>query len=145
MTLSAETCLRGVLYTLQERVGPHVDDGFATEAARLSALVLSITANSIDDAVAVRVLENSAMRELFRTACEIVSAPDLADRLRQQANSIDPGLRISDLDGENDRLRLLLIQLHAYSETLNDARGHALSKKIWRMLADFERARAPRR
>lgn len=145
MSISAETCLRGVLYTLQERIAPLVDDPFGQEAARLSALVVSIVANSIDDAAAIRVAENKAIRAIFRQARAIVTSPDLAERLREKVNSADLGLRISELDRENDSLRSLLIELHAHAETINGEHARVLCGAIWRALAEFERARAPKR
>jgi hypothetical protein len=145
VTLSAETCLRGVLYTLRERVCPELEDGFAQEAARLAALVLSISANDVDGAVAVRAAENAVMRQIFGGAQTTVTSRDLSVRLEQAARSTDPGLRISELDRENDRLRLLLIELHAHCETLDTEAGRTACRNIWRALADFEQARAPRR
>ena len=145
VSLGADTCIRGVLYTLQERLMPLIEDPYGREVARLSGLVLAISANSLDDAVALRVDENRTMRDIFRDALDVVADGALRERLRAGAGSSDPGLRLSQLDGENARLRGMLIDLHAHAENLDAEGGRALCRRIWRSLSDFEMARAPRR
>ena len=137
MNLTLETSLHGISRALTERIVPALTDPFAAEAARLAKILLTISANAVDDAAAIRVAENARLRALFGAAAGAVE-PALAADLAAAAASQDPGLRISELDAENGRLRALLVRLHAAAE------GQALERQIWAMLADFEAARAPR-
>ena len=145
MNLSAETCLRGVIDTLNTRVAPVLPAGYAAEVTRLASLVLAIATNSLDDAAALRVAENEAMRQLFRDAAPMVADAGLAGRLRAGANTAGSGLKISELDADNAYLRGLLVELHSHADDLPGAAPAAIASRIWRMLRDFETARAPRR
>ena len=145
MNLSAEICLRGVLDTLDTRIAPALTEGFSSEVMRLAGLVLAITTNSLDNAAALRVAENEAMRALFRDSAESVSDAVLVEMLRAASDGAGSGLRISELDRDNDRLRGLLVDLHVHVEATDGAAARTTESRIWRMLNDFEIARAPRR
>ena len=145
MTLSPEMCLRGVLHTLQNRIIPSLADSFAVEGARLAGLVLTITTNGIDDAAAIRIDENAAMRELFRDAASEVDDVDLAGKLQAAANAECSGYRLSELDRDNAVLRHLLVELHVAVEARTGDAARAIDSRIWRLLKQFEAARAPRR
>lgn len=145
MNLSAEICLRGVIDTLDTRIAPALAEGFSGEVMRLAGLVLAITTNSLDNAAALRVAENDAMRSLFRDTADSVDVAVLAGQLRTAGAEAGSGLRISELDRDNDRLRGLLVDLHVHVEKTDDAAARTTESRIWRMLNDFEIARAPRR
>ena len=144
MILTIETTLHGIARMLHERIGPAVQDPYAGEAARLAELLLKLTANLIDDAAAIRVAENTAIRCLLGEGATLVSNPDLADRFGGSASSADPGLRISELDKENNRLRSDLQDLHARIDALEGDSARLFGHRIWCSLAEFETARAPR-
>ncbi len=129
MNLTLETLLLGGPATLRERIAPTIEDSFATEAARLAALLLTSSASAVDDAAAARVWENASLRALFADAQSRVDA-DLARRFAETARSVDPGLKISKLDRENYRLRTLLVKLHAAVETDVAEAAHALDARI---------------
>ena len=145
MSLSPEVCLRGVLATLQNRILPSLIDNFAVEDARLAGLVLTITTNGIDDAAAIRIAENAAMRELFRDAAGIARDSALADKLRAAGTAECSGYRLSELDADNAVLRGLLVELHEAVELQAGDKARAIDSRIWRMLKRFEDVRAPRR
>ncbi len=144
MILTIETTLHGIARMLHERINPAVQDSYAGEAARLAELLLKLSANWVDDAAAIRVAENAAIRRLLGEGAALVTNPDLAERLTGSARSADPGLRISQLDMENNRLRSDLQDLHAHIDTLEGDAARLLGQRIWRSLAEFETARAPR-
>lgn len=144
MTLAIETAVRGVAEVLRDRVAPTLDDSYAIEAVRLSGIMLTIMANAADDAVALRAAENRQLRTLFGEATAVVEDAALRARLAQVAASVDPGLRISELDRETDRLRRLLVALQVQLEAQADAAARAMNQRIWRMLRDIEQSRAPR-
>lgn len=144
MNLDIPGALQGIALTLRERIAPAVEDGFASETARLAGMLLTLNANWVDDAVAIRVAENAAIRTLFADAHTACQDRNLADALAQAADSHDPGLRISELDRESNRLRALMRDLHANADARSDASATAISQRIWRLLDRFEAARAPR-
>lgn len=144
MSVPLDIALRRIGEALSDRVVPALEDGFAIETARLANMLLTMSANAIEDAAALRVDENAAMRGLFADSAAVVADSAFAARLSQAAGSRDPGLKISELDAENGRLRTLLVALHAQVETQSDAKALAVAQRIWRMLRDFEARRAPR-
>lgn len=144
MTLAIETALRGMADVLRDRVAPTLDDGYAIEAVRLSDIMLRIMANAADDAVALRVAENARMRALFGEAAGVVDDAAMRAVLTAAAGSSDPGLRISELDRETDRLRRILVTLQTGLEARGDEAARAFDRRIWRLLRDVETSRAPR-
>jgi hypothetical protein len=140
MILTIETAMRGVADMLRERIAPAVDDKFAGETARLAGMLLGINADWVDDAAAIRAAENAALRALFADAGGVVTDASVAARLAEAAGSVDPGLRISELDLEGNRLRALVVELHAHVEN----HEIAFAQRIWRLLEALETTRAPR-
>ena len=140
MILTIETAMRGVADMLRDRIAPTVDDKFAGETARLAGMLLGVTADWVDDAAAIRAAENAALRALFADAGSVVTDASLATRLADAAGSVDPGLKISELDRESNRLRALLVELHSHVEDHETE----FSQRIWCLLESLEMARAPR-
>jgi hypothetical protein len=140
MILTIETAMRGVADMLRDRIAPAVDDKFAGETARLAGMLLGITADWVDDAAAIRAAENAALRALFADVGSVVTDASLATRLAEAAGSVDPGLKISELDRESNRLRALLVELHAHVEDHETV----FARRIWCLLETLEMARAPR-
>ena len=143
MNLTLETALHGIAATLRDRITPALDDPFAIESARLATMLLTVAANGVDDLAAIRVWENGAIRTLFAELGDAVATP-LSATLTEAAGSSDPGLRISELDRENGRLRALLVQLHAAIEDQPGDKARARERRIWGLLREIETARAPR-
>ena len=143
MNLTIETALHGVATALRERIAPALTDSFAGEAARLAEILVTLCASSVDGAVAVRAEENAAIRALFADAAPVVNDAATAARLTDAARSSDPGLRISDLDRENGRLRQMLIDLHAQVEGQDGIAAREVDRRIWCLMRDAEAARFP--
>lgn len=144
MKLTSATVLEGVADALRDQIAPGLGDAFQKEAMRMALLLITIGARGSDDAAAIRVAENAAIRDLLARGAGVVTDSDLATSLRTAAASRDPGVRISELDAESGRLRVLLIDLQIALEGSGDAQARALDQAIWRALRDFEQARAPR-
>jgi hypothetical protein len=140
MKLTGATVLEGVIEALRDQVAPNLSDAFAAEAARMAQSLIAIVGRAGDDAVAIRVEENARIRALLGEGGELLGDGELA----AAAQSIDPGLRISELDAETGRLRALLVALHSRIELQQAPAARALDQAIWRALRDFEMARAPR-
>lgn len=142
MNFTIPGAVKGVGALLRDRILPEIGDNYATNMARMATAVLSISANWADNAAALRVAENSAIRNLLGEAAGLVDG-GLAERLAEAAQSDDPGLRVSELDAENHRLRLLLVEVQALLEVLDDAPARATDQRIWRLLEEIEMSRAP--
>lgn len=141
--LTFDNALHGVRELLRDRISPAVGDPFAAQMARLSGMLLTICANGVDDAAELRVEENAAIRKLLGEAAAIMPAP-LSDALHAAAASTDPGLKVSVLDGENNRLRTLLVEAQTALEESHDSAANALNQRIWQLLETIEAKRAPR-
>jgi hypothetical protein len=141
MNVSIETLLMGVAQALNEKLLPELRD-YTADSARLAALIVEIAAKSVDDAAALRVAENAGIRALFSDAYAFVGG-ELGGRLAAAAQGDDPGLRISELDAENARLRQLLVELHAEVDNRDGAEAQETGRRIWRLLRDMEARRAP--
>ena len=144
MKLTSAMVLEGVIESLRDQIAPGLDDAFAKEAARMAGSLIAIAGRAGEDAAAIRVEENDRMRSIFAEAAEVVSEEGLSARLREAAQSQDPGLRISQLDAETGRLRKLLVELHAWLEERGEPEARRLDQAIWRAIRDAEMARAPR-
>ena len=119
------------------QIGPEIKADYAQRSALVATMLLQCAAEEWDRAAARRVEENQALRELFRRAA--VEDEGLKERLGQAARASDEDLRISALDGANDELRALLIELQVYAET----RGATeLEDEIWRELRRSTERRA---
>ena len=140
MRLTHETVLEGVAAALRDQIAPNLTDAFASDAARMAQSLIRIVGLAGDDAAAIRVEENARMRALLGQGGELLGDADLTTA----AGSSDPSLRISELDAETGRLRLLLVDLHRRIELQDTPAARALDQAIWRALRDFEKARAPR-
>lgn len=142
-SLSIDNALHGLDEFLRDKIAPAIADPYVAPMARLSGLLLRICANSVDDATELRVDENAAIREVLGEAAALVSEP-LAARLQGAAASADPGLKISVLDEENQRLRILLVTAQCVLEKDTSAAAKGLDQRIWRLLESIEAKRAPR-
>lgn len=123
-------------------VGPHVHVDYPRRIAEGIAALLLAAGEEWDRAAAWRVEENRTLRRLFREAALAVADPALRDRLERTGRGRPRSLRIHDLDRENDRLRQLLIELHAYVEGRDDPRVRAIDEAIWRELRTSTQRRA---
>jgi hypothetical protein len=145
MNMSIETVLRTVANSLQQQIYEGIEDEYTRSIARFAGILVGISANWIDTAVEWRVTENAALRTLFADAASVVDETALAQRLTQAATSRDPGLKISELEIENGRLRKLLVELHAEVELQTTPAAGQIDERIWRLLWDMEQMRKPRR
>jgi hypothetical protein len=140
LTLAAALC--AIDQNLRERIAPALHADFAVQSARLASGLLAICAGAVDDAAEVRVAENAMLRTILSDVAPVLGGT-LADQLDDAAKSRDPGLKISVLDRENHRLRLLLIAAQTQIETRQDGFACAMNQRIWRALEEIELRRAP--
>src|SRR6516165_2050636 len=111
-----------------------VESPFLRKQLGATGMALTIISQEIDRAVPRRLEENAAIRAIFRTALSVVTDPALERSLAEEALRQEDDLRLSSLEAENDRLRELLIQLHACVETISNPAAYALNETIWQEL-----------
>ena len=123
-------------------LSPRLPTAYEQSATGALGIVLLALREEFGRAASRRVEENAALRALFGRAVPVVADTALRTRLESAAASADPGLEIAALDGANDDLRALLIELHAHVEELDSPAARALDDAIWRELsASTERRR----
>ena len=122
--------------TLLFDVMPNVSPSYRQSSVGVSAMLLGMVREEWDRAASRRSEENAALRALFRESLSAVSDANLCRRLDEAANSGDASLRISDLERDNEKLRALLIELHAHVELESGAAARAVEEAIWRELSD---------
>ena len=93
MRLTLEASLRGIGELLREDVAPEAQTPFLGQSVRMAGGLLTICANWVDDAAAIRVAENAAIRSLLGEVASALEG-DLAARLRSaslgSAGSVRP-------------------------------------------------------
>jgi hypothetical protein len=116
-------------------IAPNVAPSYR-QASTLAAGVLLISVGEELDRIAERrIAENAALREIFRDAMAAVTDAALRARLDEAAGGAEAGYRISQLDAANDRLRALLIELHAHVESMAGDAARRIEARIWGELA----------
>ena len=97
MNFTIPSAVKGVGALLRDRILPEIGDNYAANMARMASAVLSISANWADNAAALRVAENAAIRSLLGEAAGLAQG-DLAGRLAEAAKSADPRTSIFTRD-----------------------------------------------
>jgi hypothetical protein len=141
--LSFDNALHGLNEFLRDTIAPAISDPYVAPMARLSGMLLNICANGFDDAAELRAHENAAIRGILGEAAAFVDAP-LAAALKAAAAAADPGLKISVLDAENHRLRVLFVAAQSALEEITIPAANALNRRMWQLLESIEAKRAPR-
>ncbi|HSD11145.1 MAG TPA: hypothetical protein VLF14_09185, partial [Candidatus Binatia bacterium] len=134
--------LRSVMEKLLIEVAPTVGDAYVRSNVEVMAVLMAAAAEEYDRAAHVRAEENEAMRRIFRDAASSVLDVGLRARLEVAAAERDASLRVSDLSAANDRLRALLIELHALVETREESWARRTNRAIWEELRGSTRRRA---
>ena len=129
-----DVVFQSMMMRLVTEVAPAVADGYVRSNVEVMAGILIAATEEIDRAAAMRVEENAAIRALFRDAIPSLSDAALRGRLAEAAAEGEPSLRISELNRANDRLRRLLIELHAFVEEHDQEWARRIDRAIWEEL-----------
>jgi hypothetical protein len=141
MKPEVDAVLQSMITKLLAEVAPAIGDGYVRSNVEVMAGILAAAAEEFDRAAAIRAEENMAIRAIFRDAIGSLPGATLRARLQAAAAEVDASLRVSDLNRANDRLRALLIELHAFVEERDEAWARRIDRAIW----DELRAGANRR
>lgn len=142
MTPTVPRVLDGIAATLSGDVLPEVRSPFAQQSIVIASDLCRMIAQEFDRAAARLFEENGAIMALFEQAIGVLPEGALAARLRDAAAAGRGGdLRVSALQAENDRLRALLIDVHAAVESIDTAEARALDARTWDELRESTRRR----
>lgn len=133
--------LQSMMMKLLGEVVPAIGDAYVRGNVEVMAGILAAAAEEFDRAAHVRAEENAAIRRIFRDGAASLPDAELRARLEAAAGEAEPSLRVSDLNAANDRLRALLIELHAFVEMRAEKWAQRIDRAIW----DELRASANRR
>lgn len=142
MRPSVDRVLQQLAANLATEVAPAVSVDYVQRNTGLVSGLLLCAAEEWDRAAAWRVEENRELRRIFAEAVIHVADTGLRGRLEEAAQGEEGGLRIQDLDRENDALRALLIELHAHVEELKGPAARHLEAEIWKELRRSTERRA---
>ena len=142
MKPEVDQVLRAALSTLLTEVAPALADAYVRANVEVIAALLAAAAEEYDRAAHVRVEENRSLRRIFAQYGRSVPEAGLRERLAAAAVEEDPSLHVSDLNAGNDRLRALLIDLHALVENLDEEWARHANRAIWAELAASASRRA---
>jgi hypothetical protein len=134
--------LNGVAMTLATDILREVQTPIGQQAISHAAGLLMMIGQEFDRAAARLVEENAAILALLARAQSSMDELGLQDRIARELGEV-PGqdLRVSALQAENDRLRALLIDVHATVERMDGAEADALDRLIWDELRESTRRR----
>lgn len=129
-----ERVLEVCAISLMGDVAPNASPGYRQASVLATAVALSCVREEIDRIAQRRVLENQALRRLFRDALPAVSEAALRERLAAAADESETDLLVSSLEAANARLRGLLIELHVHVEQQATEEARRVESAIWREL-----------
>lgn len=142
MKPDAGRVLNGVAVSLMTKVAPEVRTPFGQQLAGLSAVLLRVVATEFDRMADRLSVENAGVAAILADAAGVVSDASLAERARAAAEESTPAdLRVSTLQGINDRLRAILVEMHAAIEDTPGEEARAMEERIWEELRESTRRR----
>jgi FKBP-type peptidyl-prolyl cis-trans isomerase (trigger factor) len=134
MKPDVDLTLQLIAASLMSEVAPKISDDYTQRNSMLTAMLLQIAAEEWDRAAARRVEENRALRRLFAEAAPEIEDRELRARLEAASEEAEESVRISDLNRSSDRLRELLIELHAHLEEIDSENARRIEAAIWEEL-----------
>ncbi len=134
--------LLGMAGVLMMQLAPELQTPFAQQNIGSVAGILTMLAQEYDRAAARLAEENDAMVALFRRASRAIPTGPVRSRMLQEiAANPNVDLHISRLQAENDRLRRVLVEVHALVEALPGEEAAGVNEEIWDELRESTRRR----
>jgi hypothetical protein len=134
MKPDVDLTLQLIAASLMSEVAPKISDDYTQRNSMLTAMLLQIAAEEWDRAAARRVEENGALRRIFAEAAQEIEERELRAGLEAASEEAEQSVRISDLNRSSDRLRGLLIELHAHLEEIDSETARRIEAAIWEEL-----------
>ncbi len=105
--------------------------GYEQASSAILGITLNTLAESFDGAAEGYCEENAALRQILRDGVPLAGEAELAEKLERAAGESDANLRLTTLREANERLRALLIDLHAEVEEREGEAARAFEARIW--------------
>lgn len=135
MKPSMNQILMGVAATMSKDVAAHVNEPIAVGHVGTIGLILACVAQETERAAETAILEQDALRALFRDAIDQPMPEELLLELRAAVRDDSrASLKLGDLDAQAARSRELVTPLLAYLETQNFDWAEKLEKRVWGVL-----------
>lgn len=132
----------GMAGVLGAQVAPELQTPFGLQTVGSVAGILAMIAQDYDRAAARLVEENDAIVGLLMRATRALPMTDLRRQvLSELGRPANQDLHVSKLLVENDRLRRILIDVHAALELLPDEDAEQMNEEIWEELRESTRRR----
>jgi hypothetical protein len=132
--------LGDVLTAISARVAgsllPALPPGYLQADAMVLALLLAGAAEEQERGADTRSTDIEEMRAIFVQAAATIPPGDLRERSVAATRDMPSSRRISDLDACHDRMRAVLVDLHAVVEASDDPRMDEVDRAIWRHLRE---------
>ena len=142
MRPDAGRVLNGVAVAHMTKVAPEIRTPFGQQLAGLSAVLLRVVATEFDRMADRLSVENGAVGAILSDAAAVLPDASLAVRAREAADAATaPDLRVSTLQAINDRLRAILVEVHAAIEETPGEEARAMEERIWEELRESTRRR----
>ena len=133
--------LMGVAMAVMAELPPEIRTPFGQSKAQMGGMLLLVLAQESDRLVDRLNKENEAVAAILFDAARLLSQ-ELAMRVKEAIRGrVPPDLRVSTLVGINDRLRGLLIDVHAVVEGLTSPEAAIINARIWAELVESTRRR----
>ncbi|MGD9932251.1 MAG: hypothetical protein AB7T37_00895 [Dehalococcoidia bacterium] len=130
------TVLRGIAKAQTHDLARDLRTPFGQATNGMAASLAMILAAEFDGLVDRLVQENRATAAILAEALPLTDGP-LSVALAETVAALEPGdLRVSTVQGINDRFRGLLIDVHAFIEGVDQPLARALESKIWAELQE---------
>ena len=133
--------LMGVATNLMVGLMPEVRTPFGQSVAGMAGMLTLVLAQEVDRLADRLYRETEEVATILGKALPLLP-PELAVRVRAAIDArVAPDLRISSLQAANDRIRAVLIEVHAAVEVLAGPEAAALNERIWDELRESTRRR----
>lgn len=139
MRPDAPRVMMGVAAGIFELV-PETRTPFGQAKAGMAGMLVMVMAQEADRLAYRLDLENHVVAEILKEAAPLLPA-DLRARALEAAAAVPADIRVSTLQSLNDRLRGLLIEVHAVVEESIDPEAPAMNVRIWDELRESTRRR----
>lgn len=133
--------LEGMSETFLRELLPQVATPYSQGTVGLGINLLGMLAQEVDRAAARLVEEDDVIAAILDDARPHIPGPLLAQVEEGLARPRHRDLRVTSLQEDNNRLRALLIEVHAALELREDAVANALNERIWAELEESTRRR----
>lgn len=137
------TVLRGIAKVQAEDLARELRTPFGQATNGMAGSLAAILAVEVDGLVDRLATENEATAAILDDSLPLLGAP-LSSAVKHALSARQPSdLRVSTVQAINDRLRGLLVDVHAFVERLDGQHAREIESRIWAELQESTLRRQP--